>query len=285
MKTCIIDCGGGNRGIYGAGVLERLLDDGITFDGAIGISAGSANVATFLAGQRGRLYTFYHDYAFRKEYMSLQNLLKTGEFIGLDYIYGTLSHAGGENPLDVDAIHAYEGKLEMLVTDARTGEGRYLGADSLKKDDLWVLHASCSMPVVCKPVKKDGHVYYDGGIADPIPVLHALEEGYDKIVLILSRPIPQRKELGIEKTGLKLIRRKYPALSARMATRADRYNASVDKAVELQKEGKCLIVAPTECFGVDTLDKTPEGLDKLYRSAYDDAAAVAEYLCADIATK
>ena len=51
MKTGIIDCGGGLRGIYGAGVFDYCLDNNISFDVVIGISAGSANLASFSSGQ------------------------------------------------------------------------------------------------------------------------------------------------------------------------------------------------------------------------------------------
>ena len=51
-KVGLIDVGGGLRGAYGAGVLDRCIDDGIRFDYCIGVSAGSANVAAFLGLQR-----------------------------------------------------------------------------------------------------------------------------------------------------------------------------------------------------------------------------------------
>ena len=75
MKTGIIDCGGGLRDIYGAGVFDFCLDNNIPFDVVIGISAGSANIASFISGQRGRNYRFYYEYPFRKEYMSFENFI------------------------------------------------------------------------------------------------------------------------------------------------------------------------------------------------------------------
>ena len=88
----IIDVGGGMRGIYGAAVADYCLDNNIHFDCCIGISAGSANMVTYIAGQRGRTLKFYSDYAFRKEYMSFGNMLRKGYFVNLEYIYGTLSN-------------------------------------------------------------------------------------------------------------------------------------------------------------------------------------------------
>lgn len=66
MKTALIDVGGGLRGVYAAGVLDYCLDEKIAFDLCIGISAGSANVAAYLAGQRGRNYRYYTQYPFRR---------------------------------------------------------------------------------------------------------------------------------------------------------------------------------------------------------------------------
>ncbi len=103
--TGIIDVGGGTRGIYGCGVFDRCLDENISFDYVIGVSAGSANAISYVSGQRGRNYVFYTEYAMRPEYMGLKTLLKTGSYIGLEYIYGTLTNSGGEYPLDYDTLN------------------------------------------------------------------------------------------------------------------------------------------------------------------------------------
>ena len=58
MKTAVVDVGGGLRGIYACGVLDRCLEDGITFDVGVGVSAGAANIASYIAGQKGRNYRF-----------------------------------------------------------------------------------------------------------------------------------------------------------------------------------------------------------------------------------
>lgn len=103
MKTGLINVGGGLRGVYAAGVLDRCLDEGVRFDYGIGISAGSANLASFLAGQRDRNLRFFRDYSQRKAYMGPGNFLRGRGFLDLQYIYGTLSVSGGEDPLDYPA--------------------------------------------------------------------------------------------------------------------------------------------------------------------------------------
>ena len=117
-KLGIIDAGGGTRGIFGAGVLDRLMEMDIMADYYVGVSAGSANGASYIAGQKGRNYVFFNDYAFRKEYMSKENLLRTGSFIDMDYIYDTLSNEDGEYPLDYDAMMANPCGFEIVATNA-----------------------------------------------------------------------------------------------------------------------------------------------------------------------
>ena len=96
MKVGVIDVGGGFRGIYATGVLDYCQDNSIEFDLALGISAGSANLCSFVSRQRGRNYTFYTQYAFRKQYASLRNFILGKGFFDVDYVYGTLSNSNGE---------------------------------------------------------------------------------------------------------------------------------------------------------------------------------------------
>lgn len=276
--NCIIDTGGGNRGVFGAGVFERILDEKIKFDCCIGVSAGSANVITYLAEQKGRLYRFYHDYAFRKQYMSFQNLIKHGEYINLDYIYSSITNLNGEDPLDFETVKKYEGIMELIATDGKTAEPEYLHTEDIIQDDFWCLKASCAIPFVCKPVSRNGHTYYDGGISNPIPIERALELGCDKTVLIISKPEEMRKASKPDTYGAKLLKNKNPFLSQKLNSRIERYNSSLQRAMELQKEGKCLIIAPKSCCNVGTLKKTPESIDMLYRSGYDEAEKIKEFI-------
>ena len=101
--TGIIDAGGGMRGAYTAGIYDYLLDNKIDIDYCLGVSAGSANLITYVAGQRGRLKRFYDEYSFEKEYLSVGNYLKKGMLVDLDYIYSELTNSTGKDPLDFTA--------------------------------------------------------------------------------------------------------------------------------------------------------------------------------------
>ena len=91
-----IDVGGGMRAVYGAGVLDRLFDDGVSFPYYLGVSAGSANIISHLGGHRERTLRFYRDYSFHKEYMGFDRWIKNGSYLNLDYIYSTLTDENGE---------------------------------------------------------------------------------------------------------------------------------------------------------------------------------------------
>ena len=149
MKTGLIDVGGGLRGVYAAGVLDRCLDEGVRFDYGIGISAGSANLASFLAGQQGRNLRFFRDYSQRKAYMGLGNLLHGRGFLDLQYIYGTLSNSDGEDPLDYPRIAADPTEWYVAATEAGTGKPHYFRPGDLHQDDYRILMASSAIPVVC----------------------------------------------------------------------------------------------------------------------------------------
>lgn len=127
-KIGVIDVGGGLRGIYAAGVFDWCLENGVKFDYGIGISAGSANLASYLSGQRGRNYLFYEEYSMRRQYMGAGNMLRSGSFLNLQYIYGTLSNAGCENPLDFEKMSANPMEWYMIATDAQLASQNTLHA-------------------------------------------------------------------------------------------------------------------------------------------------------------
>ncbi len=278
MKTGLIDVGGGLRGIYAAGVCDRCADDGISFDLGIGISAGSANLASFFARQRGRNYAFYTDYPFRREYMSLKNFLTKHTYIDLDYVYSVLSNDGCENPLDYDAFMANPAQFLVVAADAETGETKYFDAHEMPRNHYDIFKASCAIPFICRPYPVDGRLYFDGALGDTVPLEKAFALGCDRVVLLLTKPISVPRSPKADERIARLIRRKYPRAAERLLLRAKRYNDGVARAKECAKEGRVLIVAPDDTCGVNTLTKDKDALARLYEKGYRDGAAVKEFL-------
>lgn len=234
MKFGIIDVGGGLRGIYGAGVLDRCMEEGVRFDCCIGVSAGAANMSSYVAGQHGRNKPFYQDYSFRKEYMSVGNLVRRHSYLDLEYVYGALSNAGGENPLDYPAMVENPAELVIVAAEARTGNPVYFTKEDLRQDDYRPLMASCCIPVIDRPYVIEGVPYYDGGLADPMPLEKALAMGCDRVAVILTKPIAPEQTGSRDKKLAKLLRHRYPAAARGLALRAERYNKTVRQALKLE---------------------------------------------------
>ncbi len=278
MKIGVIDVGGGFRGIYATGVLDYCQDNGIEFDLALAISAGSANLASFLARQRGRNYTFYTEYAFRKQYASLRNFIFKRNFFDMEYVYGTLCKHDGENPLDYGALRDNPAEFIVIATDAETGKPAYFDKSHLKQDCYDPLKASSSIPFVNQPYVIDGKPYYDGALGDPVPVKKAFESGCDHVVLILTKPADQLRKVGSDIKLAKRIQKKYPKAAEQLRLRAQHYNEGVALAKEYAKQGKLLIVSPDDTCGVDTLHKDKPSLQKLYEKGYADGQTIKKFL-------
>ncbi len=278
MKIGVIDAGGGLRGIYATGVFDTLLELGINFDIGLGVSAGSANITTYMAGQQKRNYRFYMDYSGRKEYMSLRNFIKKGSYMDLDYAYGTIANSDGEDPLDYPSFAKNPAEFVIVATNAITGEAKYFDKKDIKQDNYDVLKASCTLPFVCRPYIVDNIPYYDGAMSDPIPLEKAFSLGCDKVVLILTKPRDfQRTSRQDEKLAAR-IKKEYPKSAEGLCLRAKRYNEGVAFAKESERQGKVLIVAPDDTCGMSTLSRKADAMQSMYEKGKKDALKIPDFL-------
>ncbi len=276
--TGIVDVGGGMRGVYSSGIYDRLLDENIKLPYCLGVSAGSANLITYIADQRGRTLEFYREYPQRKEYMSFGNFLKSGSYLGLDYIYSTLSNEGGENPLDFSAAMQSDIRFLAATTRASDGKGIFFTKEDMKLNDYSVLKASCCLPGVCKPVILGEDLFFDGGIAEPIPIEKAFADGCDKVILVLTKPRKEYCEPMFATKVLSTRIRKYPEIYALMKSLHTRCKEILSKAEALKKEGKVLIIEPKDCFGMNTLTTDTEPIMKMYEQGYRDGERILEFI-------
>lgn len=276
--TGVIDVGGGLRDIYGAGIFDRCIDEKIFFDYCLGVSAGGANIASYTAGQRGRNYRFFNVYSFHDDYMGTGSFKKTGRFLNLDYVYSTLSDSTGIDPLDYAAFSEYRGEIKTVATNALTGEPKYFERSDYKPDNYAPLKASSCLPFVCNPVFIDGIPYFDGGLSDPVPIEKAFDDGCDKVVVILTKPLDAKPSDTRNKAAARLLRRSYPAAAAKLDIMGEKYLSSVSLLREYEKAGRVLIIAPSDCCGVKTLSRDRTKLDTLYHMGYEDAEKIIEFV-------
>lgn len=261
----VIDVGGGTRDIFGAGVFDYFIEHNITFDRCYGVSAGCANISSYLAGQQFRNYDFYTEYILRKEYMSFDNFIKTGSYVDLDYVYGTLSNSYGEYPLDYAKLKANPSEFIIVATDAVNGTPKYFTKNDLSQNNYAPINASSCVPVVNKPYEVDGVEYFDGGIVDPIPYKKALEDGCDELVVILTRPRNQYRDNSKDKRIAQVLAKQYPNAGELLENRAALYNEQLDAVKDLEGRGKAVIIAPDSIGHLKTLTKDIDMLKSLYR--------------------
>ena len=263
MKTGLIMEGGAMRGMFTCGVIDVLMENGVTFDGAGGISAGAAFGCNFKSGQIGRPIRYNKKYCADPRYMSLRSLLKTGDLYGAEFCYHTLPDE--LDPFDRKAFR--ENPMEFFVgaTDVRTGKAVYhLCSDGGEKDIQW-MRASASMPLVSRVVKIDGYELLDGGIVDATPYFYMESLGYDRNVVILTQPKDYRKQKSAMTPLLQMLLRRYPALAEAMIKRPENYNRHIDAIVQREKQGRALVIRPPEALGIHRTEKNPAELERVYQ--------------------
>ena len=274
----IMDVGGGLRGNYVSGIIDYLLDNSIDIEYCLGVSAGSANLITYIAGQRGRLKSFYEEYSFEKQYMSIHNYFSKGMYINLDYIYSDITNSYGKNPLDFEAIIKSPKKFVAAVTDAQTSEQKYFYKSDLAYDDFTLLKASCALPIINRqPVLFKDRRYFDGGISDPIPYKKAFDDGCDKLIICLTLPINYKKS-AFPKWLVNPLLFKYPQIAKAITNSHAIYHGRIDEILKLEEQGKVLILYPEDCFGIKTATRNKIGLDKLYQLGYKNAEKIEKFL-------
>ncbi len=270
MKTGLVLEGGAMRGLFTAGVLDVLMENKITFDGVIGVSAGAAFGCNFKSGQIGRAVRYNVRFCRDRRYCGLGSLWKTGDIFNTDFCYGEVPLK--LDPFDFDAYEKNPTDFYVVCTDVETGQAlchRYTGREDHGFD--WI-RASASMPLVSRMVEIEGRKLLDGGIADSIPASCFESMGYTRNVVILTRPEGYRKK---KNQALPLIRRKYrayPRLVEAMEQRHLVYNAELDYVAQAQAEGRMFVIRPEKALAVRRIEKNPERL----RAAYEEGRKTAE---------
>lgn len=272
MKSCLFVEGGGMKCAYSAGVLDAFLDHGITtFDESIGVSAGAANIVSFLGGQRDRNRRFYVEHVNDPRYISLRSFLKTGNYFGLQFIYGDMTEEGGGDPADYRKMMENPTPLYYPATDAETGEPRFFSKEDLGPHNYRPIMATCALPVIAKPIEIDGHFYYDGGVSASIPVKKMEEDGCDRIVAVMSKPADYVMQPQGQRFFYTLaLKRRFPKVVDLLNHRHLTYNKQMAELRRLESEGKALLFHPSGKIEMSTYTKDPAKNQKLYEEGLSD---------------
>ena len=266
-KTGLVLEGGAMRGMYTAGVLDVFMENGIEFDGVIGVSAGAICGCSFVSGQVGRTIRYNKSYCTDKRFMSFYSLLTTGDLVGDKFCYHTIPEE--LDPYDNEAFLRSKTKFYSVCTNLETGEPEYILMKDMVKD-IDYLRASASMPYVSRTVEKDGMKLLDGGCSDSIPVRAFMNMGYEKNVVVLTRPADYRKKP--EKKGFaRIFYRKYPKFVKRLATRPEEYNKTVEDIMQLEQEGKIFVIRPKRPLEIGRMSHDVKEIIRTYERGRSDA--------------
>lgn len=262
MKTGLILEGGAMRGLFTAGVMDVLMEHSVEFDGAIGVSAGAAFGCNYKSRQIGRVLRYNTRFCSDKRYGGLRVLLKTGNIYSTDFCYGEVPVK--YDPFDFETYGNNPMEFYVVATDIETGEAVYHRYEGTEPSGFDWIRASASMPLVSQIVEIDGRKMLDGGIADSIPIQYFEQLGYEKNVVVLTRPSGYQKE---KNKVLPLIRKKYkayPKLVEAMENRHERYNETLGYIRQQEQAGKLFVIRPEESIPVRRVEKDPERLKAAY---------------------
>ena len=266
LKTGLILEGGGMRGLYTAGILDVLLENEIHFDGVLGVSAGAIHGCSFVSRQKGRSIRYYKEYCSDPRFMSFQNFIKTGDFVGEDFCYHELPEK--LDIYDYEAFDNSDTEFYVGVTNLETGKAEYpLITDMQEQIDY--LRASASLPYFSKIVELDGKQYLDGGCSDSVPIEAFMEKGYDRNVIVLTRPQGYRKKAE-NSAAIAAKYGKYPNFVEALGNRHINYNKQIRYIEQLEKEGKVLVIRPRDALKIGRLENNPEKIQRVYNIGYSD---------------
>jgi len=266
-NTALVLEGGGFRGIFTAGILEVFLENKLFFETVVGVSAGASYGASYISRQAGRniaVNALIGD----QRYFSLNNLFRKRSLFSWDFIYEEIPQK--IILFDYDALKESATSFYVGTSNCLTGESEFFILNKAdKKDFKTILSASGSLPLIAPMVSYEGKLLLDGGLADSIPFEYALNQGHKKAVVILTQPKGYLKEPLKYAAFFKWVYRKHPVVYEMMLSRATRYNESVHRLEELEKEGVVYVIRPKEKLLISRLENKPHKTAKAYSIALD----------------
>lgn len=269
MKTGLILEGGAVRGIFTAGVLDRLLEDDIVFPYVIGVSAGGGNAMSYVSRQKGRTCQMIN-VPRNESYYGFRQFLGSRKLINLDKM--AFEYPYKQFPFDFDTYFNSGVETEYVCTCMETGKAEYLSENEDRDRLLTITKATCSVPMLCSPVALDGKHYLDGSIADSIPIEHAIEMGCDRLVIILTKPGKTVPPTDYAKFRMVIHRmyKQYPAFEEACMTRVERYAKTIELMEQLENEGRLITFRPT-LPPISKFEKDSGKIMESYRDGYSQA--------------
>ncbi len=264
MKTGLIMEGGAMRGMFTAGVLDVLMENGLVTDGAIGVSAGAVFGCNYKSHQIGRVIRYNTEYCNDKRYASFKNLVKTGNLYSEQFCYHEVPEK--LDPFNEAAFAASPMDFFVVCTDVKTGEPIYHKCRKGDAEDVLWMEASASMPLAAKIVKIGHYGLLDGGVADSIPVRFFESIGYKRNLIILTQPKGYTKKKNKFLPAIRARYFRYPAFVEAVADRHERYNETLSYISMLEQAGKDYVIRPPIPLEIGAMERDPAQLRRVYET-------------------
>ena len=255
------------RGLYSAAVLDVLMDVGIKVDAIYATSAGVLFGVNYISGQRGRAIRYNKRFSCDKRYMGIYSLITSGNIINKDFAFYEVPFT--LDVFDQEAYSRSETKMIATVTNVHTGGVEYIEVKDVL-EQMEVLRAASAMPFVSQMVELDGQLYLDGGLSDSIPLKKCQEDGYERIIVVETRPKGYRKSK-TNPIAAKLFYSKYPNLVDTINNRYIGYNSILEEIEEFDAKGEIVLVRPSKELHLGRIESNPDRLQEMYDLGIEDA--------------
>lgn len=272
QKSAIILEGGAMRSIFSAGVVDFLLEKGIKIPNVLAVSAGAYAGMNYVSGQIGRVLDAVINPLREYKYMGLSTFLKKGTFFDMDYLFDEIPFK--KAPFDFEKFKESAMRFITSTVNCDTGETVYHEDYRDEKELFRICKAANSLPIIAKVTEIGGVPMLDGGMAEAIPIKKALEEGWEKILVVFTRDSAYRKKEGVTAyvRTVRFLYRRYPEFARIVEGRAKRYNDAIDAVAALEREGRAMVLRPT-ALTVGNKESNVEKLIAYYRHGYETAKA------------
>ncbi len=228
--VAVVAEGGGQRGIFTAGVLDAFLDEQINpFQLGLGVSAGAQNLLSYFLGEKGYARRAIAELTAAPGFFVPYRWLGSRGVIDLDnYFKETVENPEYRLPYKRISSVQRSRKLLFVATNGVSLKPVYLEPD--KHTVLDHLKASSAVPLLYKSrvVVNQQHVV-DGGVADPLPVQKAIAMGARQIVVIRTASADAQQSSWRQRVDDLPIRRALPSKWLAMLEVHDQsYQAALD---------------------------------------------------------
>lgn len=265
--------GGALRGLYSVGVLDVLMEKKIKVDGIVGVSAGALFGVNYFSNQKGRAIRYNKKYCNDKRYISIRSLILTGNVVNKNFAFYKVTKK--LDPFDNETYIKNKKDYYVAMTNVKTGQAEYVKIEN-PIEQLEVLRATSAMPLASRMIKINGNKYLDGGITDSIPIDNCISLGYKKIIVVLTQPLDYRKR-PLSKKKVRLIKwkfRKYPELIEAMENRYKKYNATLEKIIDMEKKQEIFVIRPSQKISINILERNPDKMQEVYDLGVNDCKKV-----------